>query len=366
MLLAIGIKVALLSASLLGLLVPLRGRMLERSAEAESPTLGQHPDFYAGRPAIGLIRPLAKFLDAAAVPPRAGFQHEVRGFELATMLAVLAPFLAWSVIPFGAHYELGEGGVDLVVANLEAGALWLLVAACVSLWAGLLIQSDDDRRLRAAVMGSFQLVGMGLALVGVFLVFGSMNPIEIVMAQDRTLSLLPFITWSGLWMGWSNLPAWGVVYQPLAFGLYLVCGSLAISSGMQSPVARARAAGASGASIQLLCLAEHLQALVLAGVAVALFLGGGAIPYLPADRIVDFIAPHYGEGLATILCMAVHMAVFLGKVSLLIPLQIGLAARLRRSVLASSLHILWRGVIPVAFLNVLLTASILVARGMGG
>ena len=104
---------------------------------------------------------------------------------------------------------------------------------------------------------------------------------------------------------------------------------------------------------------------MLAGVATALFLGGGAIPYLPTEALVGSIANYYGTGLATWLCMAIHVAVFLAKVACLIPLQIRLAKALRKTRLPSSLGLLWKLIIPIAFLNVLLTASISIARRSG-
>jgi hypothetical protein len=261
MLVAIGLKAALLSAALLGLLVPLRSRMLRDRGEEAEPAVG----YFANRPALGLITPLANFLDAAAAPASPGRWADSRVASIAPVLAVLAPMMAWAVIPFGSRYQVGDLRIDLVVANLETGVLWLIVAAFLSLCAGLLIDGSDENRVRAAVMGSSQMVGMGLSLVGVILVFGSLNPIEISAVQDRTRSLLPLITGAGFDLKWLDVPAWGVVYQPVAFGLYLVCGSLALRPVPLDSLRSAREAGASGAAIQLLRLSEHLDALLLAG-----------------------------------------------------------------------------------------------------
>lgn len=365
MLLAIGIKIALLSAALLGLLVPIRSRSTYGGLDDRGSDLEYNLGYYAGHRAIGLIRPVAHLLDRLATAASIESGRSPWSVSLGSSLAVLAPLLAWSVIPFGGHYQVGSWRIDLVIAKLEAGMLWLFVAGLLSLLAGLLIDRSDEGRVRAAVMGVSQIAGMSLALIGVLIVFGSLDLVEIVSAQDRTLDLLPLIANAGLGMGWLDVPAWGVVYQPVAFLVYLVCGSLALRPAPLCPIRSARDGGASGASIQLLRLGGHLDALVLAGVATALFLGGGAIPYLPAERIVRSIADFYGTGLATWLCMAIHLAVFLTKVALLTSVQAPLAEFLRTTRLATSLGLLWKVIIPVAFLNVLLTASIEIAGRTG-
>ena len=361
MFVAIGFKAALISAALLGLLVPLRSRFLRGTSDGLPPP----PGYYAGHPAIGLIRPVAAFLDVLAIPGRGEGGNAATRLSLAACLAVLAPWVAWSVIPFGAEYDLAGWRIHLVVAKLSVGVLWLLVAGVISLCAGLMIDGSNEGRVRAAVMGMSQIAGMSLALLGVLIVFGTLDPVEIVAAQDTTISALPLIAMAGLGWGWLDIPAWGVVYQPIAFVLYLVCGCLALRPAPLDSVRSARDAGASGAAIQLLHLAAHLDALVVAGVAAALFLGGGSIPYIDAELLIRSIATLFGTGLATWICMAAHLAVFLLKVALLIPLQIRLAEFLRGTRLPSSLGILWKGIIPVAFVNVLLTASALIGRRMG-
>jgi NADH-quinone oxidoreductase subunit H len=356
---AIGIKAVLLSTLLIGVLVPLRIRLLGFRDESTPSATGH----FAGRPAVGLIRPLARFLDDVSAPARSVSLRTHA--SLASMIAVLAPFIAWAVIPFGSQVQLGSWSVDLVVANLEVGVLWLLAAGVLSLWAALLGDGSDEARVRGAVMGSSQILGMGLALVALFLVFESLSPIEIVSSQSRTLNIVLPTAEIGLGVRSLELPAWGVVYQPVSFALYLVFGSLALRPMPLDPIRSARDAGASGASIVLLQLAEHLDALVLAGVVAALFLGAGAIPYVPAESIVDAIAEYFGSGLATWLCMVIQVAFFVAKVAVLIPLQIYLARVLQNSRFSTSLRLLWQGLVPVALLNILLTASIVIAQGRG-
>jgi NADH:ubiquinone oxidoreductase subunit H len=113
----------------------------------------------------------------------------------------------------------------------------------------------------------------------------------------------------------------------------------------------------------LVRVSEHLGSLLVAGVAVALFFGGGALPYLPGDTIVGAVDDFYGADLATLLCMVIHTSVFFAKVMLTTIAIEPLRRRLARLSFAVQLNRCWKVLIPISVLNLFVTAELLLASG---
>src|SRR2546425_9777107 len=71
---------------------------------------------------------------------------------------------------------------------------------------------------RAAALMISAEIAIGASIMGVVMIYGSLNMMDIARAQGR------------LFWGW--LPAWGIVTQPLAFVLFLTAG---IAAPQRSP-----------------------------------------------------------------------------------------------------------------------------------
>ena len=108
-------------------------------------------------------------------------------------------------------------------------------------------------------------------------------------------------------------------------------------------------------------LARLLVAGLVAGVVVVLFFGGGALPYVAGDTIIRVIGDYYGTGLATILCMAIHTSVFFAKLMLVTIAIEPLRLRLARLSFEAALNRCWKGIIPLAVVNLFVTAEVVLA-----
>ncbi len=359
MLLGIGFKVMLVSTVLLGVLVPARARMLAvRGAPAEI-----RDGVFSNHPVIGLIRPLARILDLVIDPASSATASERRLRKIAVSLVFVAPLSAFAVIPFGSRYRLGGGEVALVVANLDWGIVWLLCAAMLALFGAVGLVREASRRVPLAIVGASQVLGAGLALAAVAMVFGTLNPTAIVVAQDQNFLLVDFVGPALPALRQLQLPGWGVFFQPVSLLLFIFCGL----GASRAPLLESRVEPEphrSGAEQLLVRVAEHLASLLVAGVIVVFFFGGGALPYLTGDTIIRVIGDYYGAGLATILCMALHMSVFTAKLMLITIAIEPLRRSLARLSFEATLNRCWKGIIPLAVLNLFVTAQAVLAGVM--
>lgn len=239
----------------------------------------------------GLFQPIADgvklFLKEDIVLPVA----EPRIYTLApaiTVVASLAPFLA---IPFAdkiapESITLLGNSIDLtqysmnrgVIADLPAGILFILAISSLSVYGGVLggWASDNKFSLLGSIRMTAQMISyeltLGLSIIGVLMVAGSMRMLDIVEGQAQV---------------------WFIVYQPLGFLLFLVS---AFAEAHRTPFDLVECENElvsgyhteySSMKFGLFQLAEYAHILTISAICVTLFLGGWQGPWLPS--IVWFV-----------------------------------------------------------------------------
>jgi len=357
MLLVIAFKVILLSLLLLTVLVPVRMRMFaafESVAAERSRPFSQHR-------AIGLLAPLARFLDGIVIPVAEGAQVRARK-DLAAAVTLAAPLAVFAVLPFGGRYTIAGREIELVVAPVEWGIVWLVAALLLSTCGAVGLFGDSTARVRYCVASVSLTLAAGLALTASVMVFDSLDPLAIAIAQDDTMSTgglfgSVFPDLHGL-----RLPAWGIFLQPVSLLLFCVC-TLAIPHVAVLHRSGETRRALDGVERFLVETSEQLNALVIAWVIVALFLGGGALPFVSTSQIVASITPHFGHGFATIVCMGSHFVIFMVKLLIVTAALEPLRRRLESLPFERVLVACWRYAIPISFVNVFLTAQWLLGSG---
>src|SRR5262245_64670442 len=153
-------------------------------------------------------------------------------------------------------------------------------------------------------------VTMGLSVVGVFMVFGTLKLTDMAIAQDQTFRLLGFLeVLFGLpvpaWLDWIRLPAWGIFLQPLAFVLFLTAimaenkrPPFDLPEG-ESEIIAGYHLEYSGMRFGLFYTAEFLEVPVIGALVATLFLGGWAIPWLSQETLIGAVSGAFGIGFAT-------------------------------------------------------------------
>jgi len=129
-------------------------------------------------------------------------------YWMAPMIALVAPLAAISVIPFGSHLNLDGKLVQLQLADIDSGVIFLLAFAGLEVYPVILAgwASNNKYSVLGALRGSAQVVSyeisMGIALLSMMLFYGSFNMNDMVAWQSKEL----------LW----GIPSWGAFLNPFA------------------------------------------------------------------------------------------------------------------------------------------------------
>ena len=163
-------------------------------------------------------------------------------------------------------------GVLYVFAMLSLGVYGVMMAG----WSSANNYALLGGQRAAALMISAE-IAIGASIMGVIMVYGSLEP-----DGDRARAGA-----SCLW-GW--LPTWGILTQPLAFILFLTAGIAATKRiPFDMPEGESEIIGYfveySGMKFGMFLMADFLETVVIAGLTTALFLGGWQVPYLVADGL---------------------------------------------------------------------------------
>ncbi|MBT8041035.1 MAG: NADH-quinone oxidoreductase subunit NuoH [Xanthomonadales bacterium] len=185
-------------------------------------------------------------------------------FLLAPVLSLAPAFAAWAVVPFDDW---------AVIANVNAGLLYILAMSSLGVY-GLIIAgwaSNSQYAFLGALRSTAQMVSyeiaMGFALVGVLILAGSLNLVEIVEAQQGGL------------FDWYWLPL-----LPL-FVIYFISGvaetnraPFDVAEGESEIVAGFHVEYA-GSGFAVFFLAEYANMILISGLTALLFCGGWLSPF---------------------------------------------------------------------------------------
>ena len=336
---------------------------------------------------LGLLHPAADILKLLTkenvVPAGANrFLH-----ALAPIIAAVPAVIAFAVIPYGGVYQLGGDRISLVAADIDWGVLYILVIGSLATYGAVLAgwASNSNGSILGGARSTAQMISyevtMGLSIVGIFMVFGTLKLTDMAVAQDTSFRLFGFLAllpplpapgWVLEALGAVRLPNWGIFLQPLGFLMFLTC---ILAENKRPPFDLPEAdselvAGYfteySGMRFGLFYMSEFVEVVVIAGLCTALFLGGWSIPYLSQDTIISGIASFFGTGLATLLCMLLHVGCFFTKVIVMIWLQMLIRWSFPRFRYDQLMDLCWKKILPLSLVNIFATAIVmLLVEGTG-
>jgi NADH-quinone oxidoreductase subunit H len=321
---------------------------------------------------LGLVNTLladpVKFLTKEDFVPPAGdkFLH-----TLAPCLALFPALVTFAVIPFGDVLIIGDRTINLQVANVNIGILYVLAMASLGVY-GIVIgawASNNKFSLLGGVRGSAQMISyeiaMGLSIIGVLMVYGSLELQEIARAQGLLIrEMLPqWLVFLRPMIGW--LPAWGIFLQPLAFLLFFTAAvaetkriPFDLPEG-ESELVAGYHVEYSGGKFLMFFAGEFAEIVTAAGLMTTLFFGGWQVPYLMRD---GFHFPWGGIWFLPHLAVVVlQVAAFSVKVLFLCWLQILLRWSVPRFRYDQVMRLGWKMLLPLALLNVTITAIVIIA-----
>jgi NADH-quinone oxidoreductase subunit H len=313
--------------------------------------------------AMGLLHPLA---DAVKMLTKEDFMptHADRLlFVLAPFVSVFFALAAFASIPFGDTLTVAGRTIELQAVTLNVGILYVLAMLSLGVY-GLMMAgwaSANNYALlggqRAAALMISAEIAIGASIMGVVMVYGSLNMQDITRGQG--LPLLP--QFFGSW-----IPAWGILTQPLAFVIFLTAGIAATKRiPFDMPEGESEIIGYfveySGMKFGMFAMADFLETVVIAGMSTALFLGGWQVPYLQTG---GFAFP-WGQSLAlpALVVTVLQVGAFLTKVVVMIWFLMLVRWTLPRFRYDQAMRLGWLGLFPLCILNLVVTAIVILALG---
>ncbi|MCR6648381.1 MAG: NADH-quinone oxidoreductase subunit NuoH [Cellulomonas sp.] len=199
-------------------------------------------------------------------------------YIVAPLIAVFCSLLTFAVIPLGPTVNMFGVETPLQLTDFPVAVLYILACASVGVY-GIVLggwSSNSTYPLLGAVRSTAQVISyelaMGMSLVSVFILAGSMSTSEIVSSQTQLwwfLPLLPaFVIYIVSMVGETNRLPFDL---PEAEG-ELVSGYMTEYSSMK---------------FAWFFLAEYINMLNVSAVATTLFLGGWRAPFIPADSFLQ-------------------------------------------------------------------------------
>jgi NADH-quinone oxidoreductase subunit H len=292
----------------------------------------------------GILQPFADFIKTMMKEDLVPDQSTRFVFLLAPMVAIVTAIMTLIIYPFGPTVTLpGLGTFPLVIARFDVALLYVLGVTSVGVYGIALAGWSSNNKyslmggLRsAAQMISYELA-LGLALIGVILIVGTLDLYSIVEQQS----------------GWYGMQ-WNILYQPFGFILYLIA-AIAETNRVPFDLPEAETELVAGfhteySSIKFLLFfnAEYINMITVSMLATTLFLGGWNVPF--AEHLL---------GSGTVLFALVSVLGFFAKILFFLFLYIWLRGTLPRFRFDQLMNFGWKFLLPAAILNIIVTATVM-------
>ncbi len=285
-------------------------------------------------------------------------------FGLAPVLAIMPVFVTFAIIPFGGNICTGQlmnvvtdtqtcsDIVTMQVARLDVGMLFYFAIASLAVYGTTIAgwASYNKWSLLGGLRASSQMmsyeVTMGLAILGAFLVYGTLEPSAMVDQQG------------------SNPLHWGIVSQPLAAILFFTA---AIAETKRAPFdlpeGESEVIGYfveySGMRFGVFYLAEFIEVIFAATAMTTVFFGGWHLPGLHADGF------HLGAAhlaLPHVAVLILQTATFGLKMIFFCWFQLLIRWTLPRFRADQLMSFGWKQLLPASLVNIVITAGVILYR----
>jgi len=254
------------------------------------------------------------------------------------MISIFVALTTIAVVPFGHQIELFGRIIPLQITDVNVGVLYILALTSLGVY-GITLSgwsSNSKYSLFGGIRSSAQMISyelsMGLSIVGIVLITGSLSLQEIVLHQ----------------YGWM----WNIVIQPLGFIIFLVASFAETNrTPFDLPEAEPELVGGyhteySSMKFALFFLAEYANMIVASTVIATLYLGGWQIPYLQNLELPPMVTA------------ILQVLAFCGKVAFLVFFFIWVRWSLPRFRYDQLMNLGWKVMLPLSILNIIVTAIV--------
>ena len=286
-------------------------------------------------------------------------------FILAPIVFLIPSLVTAAVVPWGPSYTWGAAA-----PNVSVGVLYMLAWSSLAVYGVVLAgwSSNNKYSLLGGLRSSAQMIsyelGMGLAIISVVLLSGSLSLQEIVK-QQGFYQISPTLTHYGI-----ALPAWNVFkFFPLgfiAFSIYLI-SMLAETNRAPFDLPEAETELVAGYHTEYTSmkfatffLGEYANMIVVSAICTTLFFGGfhAPIPWLGElpQGIVSLYHTWHVDWITSIVNSLIPVVWFTIKILAFLYFFIWIRATLPRLRYDMLMKFGWQGLLPIALVNILLLA----------
>ncbi len=259
-------------------------------------------------------------------------------FILGPAIAMITALMTSAVIPWGDKLTLFGTTFSLQVTDLNIGVLYVFAVVSIGVY-GIMIggwASNNKFSLLGAIRASSQVIsyeiGMGLSIIALLLITGSLSLKEIVDQQH----------------GFN----WNVWYQPLGFLIFITCAFAECNRlPFDLPECETELIGGyhteySSMKLGFYLFAEYINMFISSAVMTTLFFGGYNFPFM--DQLLEATE---SQNIVTI----IGTIVLFGKIFFFIFFFMWVRWTLPRFRYDQLMRLGWKMLIPLALLNILLT-----------
>ena len=272
---------------------------------------------------------------------------------MSPIVALVPALLTFAVVPFGGQYTLFDKEVNLVISDLDVGLLFVFAIASLATYGYVIAgwSSNNNWSLLGSMRTASQMISyevtMGLTIIGVLMVYGSMKLTEIGAIQEN------------FWM-------WGIFLQPLGFFMFLTA-SIAENKRIpfDAPEAESELVAGyfteySGLKFGMFFMAEFVEMVTIGAIMTILFLGAWHIPFLSSATLLSWF-DFLGTTGSNLVLMLIHVGVFFAKVVFFIYLQMVIRWTLPRFRYDQIMKLGWKILLPLSLANILVTGLVILA-----
>jgi NADH-quinone oxidoreductase subunit H len=265
-------------------------------------------------------------------------------YLMAPGFAVVPALIIWVAIPLG-NWPDGSGGNWLHYAPIDVGILYLLAVTSIGVY-GIAIAgwaSNNKYSMLGGIRASAQVISyelaLGLSILGVVMQSGTLRTEGIVNAQ------------AGMW---------NIVPQFMGFIIFLIASTAeVVRSPFDLVEAEQELVGGynteyGSMKFALFFMSEYIKLIAMNAIAVTLFLGGGNLPGI--EQASAAITAGYGITAGNAAMGLMSLGAFLIKTTLLSFLSVWIRATVPRVRYDQLMNLGWVILMPLALLNVVITA----------
>jgi NAD(P)H-quinone oxidoreductase subunit 1 len=299
---------------------------------------------YAG--ALGILQPMADGLKLLFKEDIIPAKADGLLFTLGPVLVLVPVILSWLVVPFGQN---------LLISNVGVGVfLWIALSSIQPI--GLLMSGYSSNNkysllggLRAAAQSISYEIPLALSVLAIVMMSNSLSTVDIVNQQSG-----------------AGIFSWNIWRQPVGFVIFWICvlaecerlpfdlpeAEEELVAGYQTEYA--------GMKFALFYLGSYINLVLSALLVSVLYLGGWGFP-IPVEWLAGLIGQSVDAPLVQVITGSLGIVMTVLKAYLLVFFAILLRWTVPRVRIDQLLDLGWKFLLPVALVNLLVTAALKLA-----